>query len=295
MGYVKDNLLPDERIAHRARTHWKIFVLPSVFFLVFLSLAIFSYLKIWSYLGIALGIVGIIGLISPLIKYFTDEFVVTDQRIILKQGVFSIRYLRIPLNQISAVGFNQSGWGRIFDYGTIVSGSSAGSQEFKDVSSPRKFEKIANRVARNPEEVFQENFPLGNKKELWRMFSKDTQRSLASWGFITLNEPTDWETQLVYYESVYRELRKCPTHSERKQFIQSQIDIAKNEQDLNLMEIRFRTIKDMLYSYITFHVEKNDRFCEKNGRFEERKELYELKENAEKIYDDSYSRRYKEK
>ena len=115
-------------------------------------------------------------------------------------------------------------------------------------------------------------------KGFWQKLPKSVQASLASRVIISVDAPTDWGTEyLVYYESAFKELRNCPTASARKQYIQSQIISAEEEQDAKLLDIRFRMINDALYSYITLH-------CKNKDMDNECKELYELKENAKKIH-----------
>lgn len=146
MGYVENNLLSGETVIYRANTHWKIFIKPAMFLL----LGLYLYLNGWSipvYLFVGLGI---FYLIPSLLKYFTDEFAVTNQRVILKQGFFSTESLEIPLNQIAAVGVSEPILGRILGYGTIKYGSGAGVQEFKDISAPKEFRKKATQQALNP-------------------------------------------------------------------------------------------------------------------------------------------------
>lgn len=146
MSYVENNLLPGETIVYGAKTHWKVFISPVVFFL----LAIYLYANGWRIPVYLFAGLGIFYLIPALLKYFTDEFAVTTQRVILKQGVFSTESLEIPLNQIAAVGVSEPILGRILGYGTIKYGSGAGTQTFTDISSPREFRKQATQQALNP-------------------------------------------------------------------------------------------------------------------------------------------------
>jgi uncharacterized membrane protein YdbT with pleckstrin-like domain len=57
--------------------------------------------------------------IIPYLKYKHTEYIVTNQRVLRKYGIFSIHESEIPLDKINSVKFDQSLLGRIFRYGSI--------------------------------------------------------------------------------------------------------------------------------------------------------------------------------
>ena len=70
-------------------------------------------------------------IITYLVYILTTVFVVTDKRVFIRTGLFSHKYFEIPRTHISGVGIEQSLFGRIFQYGSIIIESSA------NISSPR--------------------------------------------------------------------------------------------------------------------------------------------------------------
>ena len=69
------------------------------------------------------------------------------KRQIIKVGFISRRTLEMNLNKIESVNVDQSFWGRIFGYGTIVVIGTGGTKEpFAGISNPmafrRKFQEL---------------------------------------------------------------------------------------------------------------------------------------------------------
>lgn len=150
MGYVNHILNPNERIVYEAKLHWKIFVLP----IAVLLLASYLYLNDWlivSYLSYPIAIIGVVLLIRALLRYFTNEFAITNERVILKQLIFAKQAKNIPLNQLDSANHYTPILGRIFDYGTISCLSGANEQTVAGVSSPELFCNKAIEQARNPQ------------------------------------------------------------------------------------------------------------------------------------------------
>lgn len=120
MSYVKSNLGRNEQIIYKANLHWVIFLTVKAFFTLFLF---------------------------PLFQRITSEFAITNKRIIIKVGFISRRTLEMNLNKIESVNVDQSFWGRIFGYGTIVVIGTGGTKEpFAGISNPmafrRKFQEL---------------------------------------------------------------------------------------------------------------------------------------------------------
>jgi uncharacterized membrane protein YdbT with pleckstrin-like domain len=113
--YIKEHLIADEEIVYQTKYHWiHFFTLKSLF---------------------TLGI-------YPLIKQWTDEFAVTNRRIVVKLGLIKRYTLEMNLSKIETVNVNQSVMGRMLDYGTIVIVGTGGTREsFPNISCPIEFRK----------------------------------------------------------------------------------------------------------------------------------------------------------
>ena len=110
-SYVNNNLLREETIIYETNYHWT----------HYLSLVSLFTLGLW-----------------PYIQSKTDEFVVTNRRIIIKKGLFSYYTLEMNLSRVETVHVEQSIMGRIMDYGSITIVGSGGTRE--------RFIRIANPI-----------------------------------------------------------------------------------------------------------------------------------------------------
>ena len=113
--YVKNHLIRDEVIEFETTLHWKIFI----------------------------NLKGLLTLfIYPLILLKTSEFVVTNKRLVIKQGWISRKTLEMNLNKIETVNVDQSVWGRIFGFGTLTIIGTGGTREvFDSIRNPMEFRK----------------------------------------------------------------------------------------------------------------------------------------------------------
>jgi len=146
MGYVEDNLLPDEKIIIKAKVHWIIFIFPTLLLVFGLLLALItrvssptgndtlltSLVCIWSW-----PIIGLFTLIVAILVYLTTEFALTNRRIIAKTGILNQRSLEIVTNKIESISVNRSIVGRILNYGNIIVVGSGGTKQIiKTIAKP---------------------------------------------------------------------------------------------------------------------------------------------------------------
>jgi len=114
-SYVDNNLIKDETVVYETKYHWKIFFTLSGILTLF---------------------------IAPALKRWSDEFVITNKRIICKTGIFSRRTLEMNLNKIESVNVDQSIFGRMFGFGTITIIGTGGTKEsFPDIGDAVEFRK----------------------------------------------------------------------------------------------------------------------------------------------------------
>ncbi len=140
MSYVEQNLLPGEKLLHRGRLHWIIYA-PGFIFL--LTAAAF-YLVTRSNLSLTLALLGLLMLLKSYIQRQNTEFAVTNRRVIVKVGWFAREALDMALDRIESILLEQTVWGRMLDYGTlIVHGTGGGSEALSTVQDPLNFRKVA--------------------------------------------------------------------------------------------------------------------------------------------------------
>ncbi len=114
-SYVNNNLIRGEVVVYETTYHWIIFVSLRAVFTLF---------------------------ISPLVDKFTDEFAITNKRIIIKTGLISRRTFELNLSKIESVNVYQSILGRILGFGSVQIVGTGGTKEtFVNINDPINFRK----------------------------------------------------------------------------------------------------------------------------------------------------------
>jgi len=114
-NYVENNLISGEQIRYETTYHWVIFFsLKSLFTLC----------------------------IAPLVDKYTDEFAITNKRVVIKTGLISRKTIELNLNKIESVNVDQTIFGRIFGFGSITIIGIGGTREaFVNIRKPLEFRK----------------------------------------------------------------------------------------------------------------------------------------------------------
>lgn len=144
MAYYTKVLLPDEQVRTVGRLHWAIY-LKAWICLVLAALAgiDYEYLRLsgtdappGESVSIVLEVVaavfllaGLFLMLSAWLRRVTTEIVVTDRRIIFKEGFVRRRTMEMNMNKVETVDVVQSIVGRIFNYGTILIRGTGSSYE----------------------------------------------------------------------------------------------------------------------------------------------------------------------
>lgn len=135
MGHVDNNLMLGEIVLYRTKIHWIKYIVPSM--IVLIGISLFS---VADELAIFVFGVGALSFIKTWFLIFTSEFALTSERIITKVGLVRRDTLELLLENIEGVQINQSFFGRIFGYGTmIISGTGSAKTPFRSVAAPFQF------------------------------------------------------------------------------------------------------------------------------------------------------------
>jgi uncharacterized membrane protein YdbT with pleckstrin-like domain len=139
MGFVENNLLPNEQVTYRARLHRIIFVFPACIFVLAILVALAG--GGWIAGGV-LGVIGLILLVPPWIRSSSSEFAITNKRVLIKVGLIRRHSLELLLQKVEGIGVDQGVLGRILGYGTItVSGVGGTKEAFRMISNPLEFRR----------------------------------------------------------------------------------------------------------------------------------------------------------
>lgn len=134
MGYPRDNLAPGEHVVIHRHPHWKSLVVPVLAFLVVTALAgvALGYINTSeslsdgasTWLTIAVIVVWVAAtiywLVRPLLSWRTTHFVVTDRRVMYRNGIITRSGIDIPMRRITSVEFRHGLVDRMLRTGTLV-------------------------------------------------------------------------------------------------------------------------------------------------------------------------------
>jgi membrane protein YdbS with pleckstrin-like domain len=143
-------LRPGENLVYKTRPHWIVFgwaLLPaSLGGRVF---AASNYARnaadaqMWLNLAWAFGVLAGIILILAQFYRWSSRFILTDRRVVLRNGLLSQRSTEFPLRNVESVLIEFPILGRLFNYGTITVRGFGGSREsIKRVPRPERVREL---------------------------------------------------------------------------------------------------------------------------------------------------------
>jgi uncharacterized membrane protein YdbT with pleckstrin-like domain len=145
MSYVENNLMSGERIIYKASIHWFIFI-PGIIFTV-LAFFIIGESKpgdSTAFFGVLLFLFGVISLLNAFITRISTELAITSKRVIAKIGLIRRKTIELNHSKVESFNVDQSIFGRIFGYGTIVvNGTGGGKTPISSIDSPLDFRRQA--------------------------------------------------------------------------------------------------------------------------------------------------------
>lgn len=150
MSYFDKNLVSGEEILFRTKKHLIIFFYPlvltiiSVFAFQYMSANMILYRIAWAPAFITLIFWGSTGL-----DYLMSEFVVTNKRIMMREGFFFRHANELRINTISQVNIDQSIVGHFFNYGTVSINSFGTFDAYTVLDNPEVFRKCVNEQLNN--------------------------------------------------------------------------------------------------------------------------------------------------
>jgi len=124
VGFPEDELTTNEHVVLHLHPHWKQMVGPYAVLLVVVAGLIAALAggvgNIWLLVIGAIGLILVVWLtVIPFIKWRTVHYVVTNERIIARRGIFSQHTENIPVDRISDVQFDQSLFERLLGCGRL--------------------------------------------------------------------------------------------------------------------------------------------------------------------------------
>ncbi|RDI64275.1 PH domain-containing protein [Nocardia pseudobrasiliensis] len=146
MGYPEELLAPDEQLLLHRHPHWKMLFWPAVTFIVVSALAGFAGGLSWRHIegsahNIVLIAIAAVWLVIvlwrcavPVIRWNSTHFIITDRRVLVREGVLTHTGIDIPMNRISSVQFRHGLFDRMLGTGTLIIDAASGDPlEYDDI------------------------------------------------------------------------------------------------------------------------------------------------------------------
>lgn len=133
MAYPRENLAPGERVVLHRHPHWKCLLGPFLLFVLFTAVAgvltgmvtgatlnATTTLVLLIIIGVAWLLVFIWYFVRPLVTWKSTHFVLTDRRVIFRNGIVTRSGIDIPIRRINTVEFRHGPIDRILRTGTLI-------------------------------------------------------------------------------------------------------------------------------------------------------------------------------
>jgi uncharacterized membrane protein YdbT with pleckstrin-like domain len=143
VAYPDELLVAGEQVVIHKHPHWKMLVLPVLVLLLVVGVATFLAALVsaqtwapWAWLALAVAGLALIVrfTVVPVVRWRTTHFVVTNRRVLVREGVFSRHGIDIPMSRINSVQFRHTLLERMLGSGTLVIESASDEPlEFDDV------------------------------------------------------------------------------------------------------------------------------------------------------------------
>ena len=148
MAWPQDALSDGEVIITSFRPHWKLLIIPALWFIGFSVVTILIAVNLdlngwvwWIVFGVLLVFL-VIFVVRPVVDWYSTRYVLTNERLITRTGVIAKTGVEIPLENITNVNFSQSVIERMLGAGDLVieSAGTSGQSKFSNIPHPDDFQ-----------------------------------------------------------------------------------------------------------------------------------------------------------
>ncbi len=138
---IEKNLLEGEEIIYRTKKHYIIFFVPLVWVLGTIAFLLTPNSLVVK-AAIAPAIAAVFTGVNQWLEYITARFVVTNKRVMMKEGFFNRHANELRLATVSNMTVDQSLLGQILGYGAVTINPFGGNSDvFNDIANPFEFQK----------------------------------------------------------------------------------------------------------------------------------------------------------
>lgn len=153
MGYPKKLLSEGEEIRVEFRPHWSQ-ILKEVLLTLLVAVLLILLTNVWNPPGwvfIAIAVLWVVVVSAEIVRWWTTQHVITNERVIHRTGLIAKKGTEIPLEVINDVAFKQSMIERIFGSGDLLieSAGTHGQSAYTDIPNPERVQKLIYEVREN--------------------------------------------------------------------------------------------------------------------------------------------------
>jgi Bacterial PH domain/Short C-terminal domain len=153
MGYADGMLSTGERIMHREKQHWFVFVWGARYTILAVILGLIAavlqvsfsspWKEILGWTAAILFVGGLVVLGWTILRYINQEYVLTNRRVMQVEGVLNKKVVDSSLEKINDAVLTQSVFGRIFGFGDleVLTASDTAITRFRMLIQPVRFKK----------------------------------------------------------------------------------------------------------------------------------------------------------
>jgi uncharacterized membrane protein YdbT with pleckstrin-like domain len=163
VAFPDDSLTDGEHVVLHLHPHWKAMVIPAFWTIVFAAAVVFAAIKIPTGPGHETGTVFLISIgavalglflwlaFAPFVVWRSTHFVFTNQKVLLREGVFKRIQHDIALNRVSDVKFSQNLFERLLGCGTLTveSAGEGGQSALPDIPKVVKVQKVVHELVKH--------------------------------------------------------------------------------------------------------------------------------------------------
>lgn len=153
MGFPDDSLTADEHVVLHLHPHWKAMIAPAFWTIVAAGgiIAASVLLPAGTASNVALILIGGVAVVLflwlalwPFIVWRSTHFVFTNERVLLREGVFNRQQRDIPLTRVNDVSSNQNLLDRVLGCGrlTVESAGERGQSILNDIPRVVQVQKV---------------------------------------------------------------------------------------------------------------------------------------------------------
>ncbi|MBB5914841.1 putative membrane protein YdbT with pleckstrin-like domain [Nocardia transvalensis] len=151
MGYPEELLAPEERLLLHRHPHWKMLFWPAVTLIVATALAGFAggyasrNTEGTTRSAVLIAVVAIWAVLvvwrcaGPVLRWKSTHFIITDRRVLVREGVLTHTGIDIPMNRIANIQFRHGLSDRLLGTGTLIIDAASGDPlEYDDIPQVQK-------------------------------------------------------------------------------------------------------------------------------------------------------------